>query len=1370
MKVRHFFAVIIVALLGIIGGLQAQSPFPVSRGARPPIDIDDVKSGSYEPGKFKIKVSPHLYEILQENELENSGSGIVQTGNAELDELNKIFGVGKYKRLFALLSDNYGASSQHKARHEAWGLHLWFELEVNNTTDIADAVKKFRKIAGVEFAEPEYIKQLIIDDPEFLVQSTLKQSANILSLPSAPNDPQFTNQWHYHNTGQQNGLYGADIGLLDAWAIETGYSDVIVAIIDGGIQTNHPDLVNNIWSGVGYNFVTNTSVIVPHNHGTHVAGTVAASTNNSTGVAGIAGGSGVGDGVRLMSCQVFTNTSNGGFHVAPIWAADNGAAISQNSWGYTYPGVYDVSVLDAIDYFNANGGGNTMTGGISIFAAGNSNAGGQWYPACYSGTLAVAATNNQDVKAWYSNYDTWVDLSAPGGETSPVSARGVLSTLTNNSYGYYQGTSMACPHVSGAAALLLSYALRNNLVLDNNDLKEIIINNTDDHYNQNPSFNGMLGTGRLNAYAALAEVESVLSGLINPSSFVGQVEGPHQIDLSWVQCQNNNDVMLAWSQENDFGNPESGLIYQSGDTINGGGIVVFTGDSTNFSHTSLEPATLYHYRIWSYNANHEYSSGRSTSAITDCGLNNSFPFTEDFNSSASLPECWSIVDNEGNGQIWQIGTFQYRVSGSSGNVAYLNSASYGQGNSQNSDLISPTFDFSNMTDVHLSFRHYFRQFNSTSTASLHYSIDGGASWVNIQTWTSSTSNPSIFNQLMTALDGHPSVRFKWNYTGTYAYYWSIDDVEVNGTSGVPSELFTADPLNVVIGDTVTFSEVFGNGSASSWEWNFGDGAIPFSSSGSGPHEVVYNTPGYKTVTLVIDGIYQEIKENYISVSNLYTLSVVADGPGSMLINGIANNSVLSLPDGAIAELQAFADTSAVFLGWSGDLSGSENPVSIILDADKNITAHFSYYSTATYTEGDIDTDLAFTALEGSSSCPGLLMVQVPSTADIIGVDVSYQMTALNGGFISDQISQLRCVSNGGISELALAQGYGGHEGSFIYNRTGLDLANGVMGTGEIGFELHAGRYNNGNGCNSLYNKVDNHSWTVTVYYDYIPASPLVETLPAFNLTSTSAGIGGHVSCDGGEGVDERGIYLSSEPDPVINGIQIPYGEGTGEFTDVLLDLDYQTLYYFRAYAINCIGTSYGGTQSFETLPMATLPLNLVLGDMIVYSNNDTCYSATNHIVVAGEGTLYTVESGALVEMVAGQSIQFLPGTHIHTGANLYGRIAEGGDYCNSPESLLASFADEQETEMPVAVIASDVPFYRVYPNPTKGNLWFELTGAHISDNVDIVVYSLLGERILHVSLNGAVQHTFDLMHMPVGMYLLYIVKNDEVFIEKIIRQ
>lgn len=143
-------------------------------------------------------------------------------------------------------------------------------------------------------------------------------------------------------------------------------------------------------------------------------------------------------------------------------------------------------------------------------------------------------------------------------------------------------------------------------------------------------------------------------------------------------------------------------------------------------------------------------------------------------------------------------------------------------------------------------------------------------------------------------------------------------------------------------------------------------------------------------------------------------------------------------------------------------------------------------ASATYTLGNIETDLDFNAVGDVSSCPGNLTVTIPVGAVITAVDVSYEMTALLSGYMADQRSQLRCVSTGGTSELSISEGSGSSTGTYSYSRTNLDIANGVSGGGDIEFELHAGRTRMGIGCKSNMNRVDNNTWTVTVYYTGIP--------------------------------------------------------------------------------------------------------------------------------------------------------------------------------------------------------------------------------------------------------------------------------------------
>jgi hypothetical protein len=383
---------------------------------------------------------------------------------------------------------------------------------------------------------------------------------------------------------------------------------------------NHPDLAANMWVNTdevpgnnvdddnngyvddinGYGFGDNTGTIAPDNHGTHVGGTVAAVTNNGIGVAGVAGGSGSGDGVRLMSCAAFGAVSNGNFEDTYVYAADNGAVISQSSWGYTNPGVFEQAVLDAIDYFIAEAGrdndGNQvglMNGGIAIFAAGNSDSDAPHYPGFYASTLAVSATNHNDVKAWYSNYGPWVDVAAPGGETNTVAQQGVLSTLANNQYGFFQGTSMACPHVSGLAGLIVSKFGGPGLTPAM--VRARILETADDIDALNPAFAGLLGSGRINAFSALQENDNT---------------PPEAITDLTADSVGITEVTLQWTSPADAGNGSASSydVRYSTSPINEGNFSSAipapnppspgpAGSTETFTITGLAPGTTYYFAV-----------------------------------------------------------------------------------------------------------------------------------------------------------------------------------------------------------------------------------------------------------------------------------------------------------------------------------------------------------------------------------------------------------------------------------------------------------------------------------------------------------------------------------------------------------------------------------------------------------------------------------------------------------------------------------------------------------------------------------------------------------------------------------------------------
>ena len=253
----------------------------------------------------------------------------------------------------------------------------------------------------------------------------------------------------------------------------------------------------------GYNFVYETGKITwtdyyDSGHGTHVAGTIAAVNNNDIGVSSVAGGDGSADsGVKIMVCQIFSgNVSTGLYNVvrAMKYAADNGAVVLQCSWGYVSGAVHEYEwgeagyaseeewiagspiEKEALDYFinNAGSPNGVIEGGIAVFAAGNECAPMAGFPGAAEYCISVAATSADFTPATYTNYGPGTTVSAPGGdqdyhfdyvnsETGKVGEVGcILSTLPKHisasGYGYMEGTSMACPHVSGVVALGLSYA------------------------------------------------------------------------------------------------------------------------------------------------------------------------------------------------------------------------------------------------------------------------------------------------------------------------------------------------------------------------------------------------------------------------------------------------------------------------------------------------------------------------------------------------------------------------------------------------------------------------------------------------------------------------------------------------------------------------------------------------------------------------------------------------------------------------------------------------------------------------------------------------------------------------------------------------
>lgn len=363
-----------------------------------------------------------------------------------------------------------------EARHREAGLHRWYRLGLMGK-DVTKAAVSAEHLPGV-------------------VQSSPRPRIRRAGIPF--NDDFSSLQWGLFNDGTMRGAgrtygnafkAGIDINVIPVWERFTaGSPEVIVAVIDGGVY-EHPDLKGVLippGSDGSRNFIENDTsdpyTIIPEHHGTSVASVIGSINNNSMWLCGVAGGKDGTGGVRILNCQVISSdpddpektVSCPNIEDAIVWAADHGAVICNNSWSFDFdeiPQTTPAEVAAAIDYFVKYAGtdakGNQtgpMKGGLVLFAAGNEDA-GESQPAMYENVIAVGAVSPSGKRASYSNHGDWVDICAPGGDLNSFSEYGndakyaMVPAISTDSEKLFlvEGTSIACPYVSGVAALLVSY-------------------------------------------------------------------------------------------------------------------------------------------------------------------------------------------------------------------------------------------------------------------------------------------------------------------------------------------------------------------------------------------------------------------------------------------------------------------------------------------------------------------------------------------------------------------------------------------------------------------------------------------------------------------------------------------------------------------------------------------------------------------------------------------------------------------------------------------------------------------------------------------------------------------------------------------------
>jgi subtilisin family serine protease len=431
------------------------------------------------PGEFliKFKKDVKIFPCVKNN--------IMITGIQSIDELNKEFKVRDIQ--YTILSVN--KKPKNPELFSSIGLDRIYTFTCDKPIDVIRAVQSYIKNPFVEFVEPNKIGYGCL----------------------IPNDVSFKNQWGLHNTGQSGGTPDCDIDGPEAWNIKLGSYNVIIAIVDTGIDYNHQDLDAHIWQNTeeipnngtdddgngyiddtqGWDFRNNDNDPKDdHNHGTHCAGIAGAETNNNLGIAGV-----------MWMCKLMAvksgslsntfnenNAANG-----IIYAADNGADIISMSWSFNWNPLV---IENACSY--AKG-----VGCFLVAAMGNHGNDADRWPALYNSVMAVGATDDDDKRCSWSAFGDHINIVAPGLH--------IYSTIRNNKYEYFWGTSMSTPQVAGLAGLLKAQDPSRS----NSDIWTIIINTADDLGTS--GWDKYYGMGGINAYTALygAPYKPILDGLSN---------------------------------------------------------------------------------------------------------------------------------------------------------------------------------------------------------------------------------------------------------------------------------------------------------------------------------------------------------------------------------------------------------------------------------------------------------------------------------------------------------------------------------------------------------------------------------------------------------------------------------------------------------------------------------------------------------------------------------------------------------------------------------------------------------------------------------------------------------------------------------------
>jgi len=692
----------------------------------------------------------------------------------------------------------------------------------------------------------------------------------------------FPNDLGTNSQGENGQYYLYKIGAPLAWDIQQGNPNIKVAVVDDALESTHEDIDG--FTLPGYDAVNQDLDITPPgndwDHGTFISGMIAANTNNGIGMASLA------RGVRIIPVKI-TDDFNANIiqneYEGVAFAASQGAKVINMSWGSSIPSQTGFSTMNVAN--NA--------GAVLVAAAGNDNTSLVTYPAAYPNVISVAATTSIDTKASFSNFGSWIDISAPGSQ--------IWSLLPNNSYGVKSGTSFAAPLVSAAAALLLS----NNPSLTPAEVLSCLQSSADNIDVFNSNYTGLLGAGRLNVRQALQCILSAesdfdvwLSEVISPSLTACNHDVQPQVRVVNFGLDTVFSMTFRWRFDNGFA-----LDFPWSDTLLPGDsrIIALPSSELSIGNHQLNVTIL---DVLNGSAIDAYPSNNTVSYSffiqPSAGL--SLPFVETFESGTFTAQNWA-VGNPGSDFSWEIATSGGTSPGSkSARLPYFidfetNSRDF---------LISPTLNFSGFSNVALSFDYAYMERTVGITDSLIVSVssDCGQTWNRMwargegvvpfatsinsgafftpavpNQWCGVGTNPSCGQIDLSGFDGQSGVRIRFeglNGNGNNIY---IDNINISGspTNEPPIANFDANGnLEVCVGEAVLLSNTSQN-APDTYSWNF-PGANIENSSEPFP-TVVYSASGQYSIQLIATnqfGVDTLIITDYITVVDLPNVQVIFD--------------------------------------------------------------------------------------------------------------------------------------------------------------------------------------------------------------------------------------------------------------------------------------------------------------------------------------------------------------------------------------------------------------------------------------------------------------------------------------------------------------